>query len=556
MQKRLISYKFSINSGNKDIADFLSFIDQILFINPDANVPDGQEEALPLQVKEDFNAMISNFEKFMIYAQINETWQVQDQYVDDVSMVTLIQKTKKATQRILIKGILHSNYANIIFCFHQHKPLLGSTQVIYKLLINSIIDLGSEANIDLERVIALYLMDAANYNNCVAIQILITEYSASPINTWQAMNLVTNQNEAIIMPIIQLTNTKKTSLDKQVVDISSLEQEYNFIFMLNSIDFSNASIETWKLQEIFRCAFKNKFINALNNLLSQQDFCQKLILTEEDLIMVAFSAVVFPTYNSLVNMIIKKNNLLKTADCGSEDTLKKIEYYKIVFKDMIKPVLDYENFEYTIIKVVLDFLSYFLDVKPESEMLPNWLIVIQVTQEKLKAENAMLLQNNLKLQADILLLKSQLDTANISYLSEKHIKATYLGLANQKIKALERELSDSRINMQVIEYKYNFLINENYRLQETLNTLLARTPSPSTSSKDVEEHQELLLEPSSSVGLELLESPSNKSENNYCILESTKLRMNKLTDEIHDTAETEDMDPRQEVVKRRCSYFL
>jgi hypothetical protein len=554
MQKRLISYKFSINSGNKDIADFLSFIDQILLTNPDANISEGNE-ALPLKVKEDFNAMIAAFERFMSYAQINEKWQIQDKYIDDVSMITLIQKTKKVIQRMLIKGILQLNYTNIIFCFHQHKPLINSMQVIYKLLINSIIDVGAEANVDLERVVTLYLMNAATYNNCDAIQILITEYSASPINTWPALNVVTNKLEAIIMPIIQLTNTKKASLDKQVVDISCIEQEYNFIFMLNNIDFSSTSIETWKLQEIFMCAFKNKFIDALNNLLLQQDFCQRLILTEEDLIMIAFSVVVFPTYNSLVNMIIKKNNLLKTFDCNSEDTLKKIEYYKVVFEDMIKPVLDCENFDYTIIKAVITFLSYFIDVRPESEMIPNWLIVVQATQEKLKAENEMLLQNNLKLQAEILLLKSQLDAANISYLSEKHVKTTYFGLANQKIRTLEKQLSDSRINMQVIEYKYTFLINENYRLQETLNTLLARTPSPSTSSKDVEEHQELLLESSSSLEPQLLESPTNQSQNNYCILESTRLKLNKLTAEIQDTVETEDTDP-MPVIKRRHSYFL
>ncbi len=542
---RLSVYEFSIRSGNKNIADFLCCIDQILSV--DNAISFNANTTLSLKIKKNFYDMIRNFEKFMYYANINEKWQSTNYNQHNDSMSTLVQKTKKATQRILLKGILQPNYTNLIFEFHQYKPLVSFIPMIYKLLINSIIDIDidNEDGVDLKKIFTLYLLHAATYNNSVAIEILLKEYHASPLKSWPVFNDITNKPETKIMPIIQLTtNTKNIGIDKSSFNISCLEQEYNFILMLNNINFTETTIKTWKIQEIFRCAFKNNFIEAMNHLLAQSAFCQKLILTEEDLIMIAFVIISIPEYNILVNMIISKDNLLKNAVSSVEDPLKKIQYYQTTLQNMTKPTPHGQIFDYGVIKIVLNFLSYFLDRNPEHEFISNWLTVVNLVQEKLQTENTVLLQNNFKLQADILLLNKQLKISELSGLSMEYIESIRLTLTNQKIVTLQKQIHDYK----TFEYKNHFLINENRRLQETLDLLIEKTPSSSSASLTDKTNTE--QSPPSQ------QSPiSRQSHTTYCILHKTTQMLYKLA--IHETYNIrKPQDIQKPIIKRRHSFCL
>ena len=490
---RLIVYDSSIRSGNKNIADFLCCIDEILSVYN--AILFNTNTTLSLKTKKNFYAMIRNFEKFMYYANINEKWQSTNYNQHNDSMSPLVQKTKKATQRILLKGILQPTYINLIFEFHQYKSLISFIPMIYKLLINSIMDIANEEGVDLKKIFTLYLLNAATYNNSGAIEILLKEYHASPLKTWPVFSAITNNPETKIMPIIQLTtNTKKIKIDKSSFNIYCLEQEYNFILMLKNINFTETTIKPWKIQEIFRCAFKNNFIEAMNHLLAQLAFCQKLILTEEDLIMIAFVIVSIPEYNTLVNMIISKDNLLKNAVSSVEDPLKKIQYYQTTLQNMTTSILNGQNFDYGVIKIVLNFLSYFLDRNPEHEFISIWLTVVNLVQEKLQTENTMLLQNNFKLQEDIL-----------------------------------------------------SLINENRRLQETLDLLIEHTPSSSSALLTDKTNTE--QSPPSQ------QSPISQSHTTYCILHQTTKMLYKLA--LHETYNIRETQGIQEpTIKRRYSFCL
>ena len=106
MKKRLIFYKFSqdsLDAFEKDIEDFLSLIENVL--SRDISTLSESDTASTFSIKEDFYIILSNFEKFMYYANINEKWQPIDNY--NQAVMYIVEKTKKLIQTILIKGILN-----------------------------------------------------------------------------------------------------------------------------------------------------------------------------------------------------------------------------------------------------------------------------------------------------------------------------------------------------------------------------------------------------------------------------------------------------------------
>ena len=489
MYNKLVSYKFSVDSGNPDIGDFLSFLDQILSGNNSS-----------LTVQNNFYAVVTNFEKFINYANINEEWQEKQQ--GNILDINLKIKIKKTIQQMLIKGILQPDYINLIFEFHQRKPFLMSTQMIYIFLINSIIDIGPESEIDCERILSLYLLNAANYNNSDAIKILLERYNVSPVKTWPAVNLANNEIEAIIMPIIQLTNTKIHQIDKQFANNLVVQPESNFILMLNHIDFHQENIKTCKIQEIFRCAFKNKFITAIDSMLKKEEFCQKIFFTEEDLIMLAFGLVAIPDYAVLINRIVDGDNILKTTQLNKEDTLKKLNYYINILQKIVSTKYECEKFDHIVINIALEFISYFLEKNPENDLISNLLVLAQFEQNKLTQANNLLLETNSKLYTENLTLQKKLDKSNINYLYIKQQRLFELESFQHKIHSLNNELINSIITRESIEYKYKLLINENYRLQEILQRL-PNNNFPSSSSSENQPTTNIILE------FEFLKNPPN-----------------------------------------------
>ena len=412
MKKRLIFYKFSqdsLDAFEKDIEDFLSLIENVL--SKDISTLSEYDIVSTFSIKEDFYIILSNFEKFMHYANINEKWQLIDNY--NQAVMDIVEKTKKLIQTILIKGILNSNYINLIFEFNKHRPFLSSIEKIYKLLINSFVGVIVDDDIDMRKILSFYLMHAVTYNNSDAIRILIEEYHASPMQSWPVWDGKTNCLKGMAIPIVQLTNAKKFhGICQQNLNIFWQEQENNFIFMLQNIDFSDASIKLWKIQEIFRSAFKSKFHKAIDYLLMQQDFCANLVLTEEDLVMMAFSFVAVPDYKPIIDTILNKDNLLKTVNLKTEDTLKKLNQHISLLQSMINITTNCDKFEHLAIKVSLDVLINFFDRNPENEIIANMLLAAKVEQEKLQQENQHLLQKNLDLEAIIVGLQEKLDSEN------------------------------------------------------------------------------------------------------------------------------------------------
>ena len=64
----IIPYNFSGSSGQQDVADFL------FSMGIDGNLSSTHSRE-PLDMKKNFYTMLSNFQKFMAYANINEKWQ-------------------------------------------------------------------------------------------------------------------------------------------------------------------------------------------------------------------------------------------------------------------------------------------------------------------------------------------------------------------------------------------------------------------------------------------------------------------------------------------------
>jgi hypothetical protein len=152
----LKSYSFHAHSAEKDIEDFLSCLNNNFSVNNDF---------LTLGMEKNFYTMINNFEKFMQYANIDEDWQLLNQYESNYLIFNIINKTKISIKQMLINGLLNFEYTNLIFEFNKQKPFVKSTQIIYKLLINAMLYTCLEHEIHIEQSLSLYLMHVTIYNN-------------------------------------------------------------------------------------------------------------------------------------------------------------------------------------------------------------------------------------------------------------------------------------------------------------------------------------------------------------------------------------------------------
>lgn len=399
MYETFIFEKFFLYSLKQDPLDFLSLVDHTFYY--DQSILFDNKHHLK---KDFFYIIINAFENFMNYSNINEDWQTNNVYPKNTSTIDLVQKTKQSIQQILIKGILQCNYINLMFVFHQNEYVSTSIETIYKLLINSLVDIeNTNPYINVKRILRFYLLHAATYNNSAIIKILLEEYHVSPIKTWPAINHASRRIEAMVMPIIQLTLAQKHGVDKQLFNISFAKQESNFILMLNNIDYMK--IQTWQTQEIFRCAFKHKFIEVIKYLITQESFCEKLAFTEEDLMMMAFCFIVFPEYTILINTIINEKNVLQILNHISKDKLKN---YIDMLHNINQSTFKDDNHSHMAIKLAQDFLDCFLEGNQENEFISKVLKVFQHSQENLTQRNEDLLQQNLRLQEDILILQENL----------------------------------------------------------------------------------------------------------------------------------------------------
>jgi hypothetical protein len=240
----------------------------------------------------------------------------------------------------------------------------------------------------------------------------------------------------LIMPIIQITNFEKIETEKKTLNISRETQEYNFMLMLNNIDFSEPSISTWQNQEIFRCTFRNKFFEAINFLLAQEAFCQKLMPPKNDLMTIAFSCVSLPEYCDLLNSILNNHNMLTIASSQINNTVFQLKMYINFIQSMRAYRFDCINCiknDYKSITVLWDIINSVLGAKPEQQFILNYLIIMQNIQDTLMTENDKLLQNNFELQANVSTLTHQLADLNLKHLAlqthqQEHLNSKYLVL--------------------------------------------------------------------------------------------------------------------------------
>lgn len=519
MYQILKIYEFSSQSGQQDITDFLFIINQLLS-NNNSNSSENIFLAT-LIVKENFYSILKNFEKMMNYLNINEKWQQKNKGKNKRNnnyIIKYIATTKGKVQKILMQGMVNFYYINLIFVFNQHKPFISSMQLIYRLLLNAVVDLSLETDIYFsDQVLYAYLMDAANANNLCAIKILIEEHHISSIKILPVINRITNKIESFTMPILQLTNVKKYGLDRKSSDDYWKEVEYNFIYMFNSIDFSKIIIQLWQPQEIFRCAFKTTFMRALICLLQHQIFCESLFFTEEDLIMIAFSMVAIPDYTNIVNIILNKNNFLKTLNSNHEETLKKTQNYIDLLQGRFNSNSNFQDLDHLILKTSLDFSSYFFSKHMENNAISKLLMIVKFEQENLTQENQKLLNNNFAFQEEITVLNKKIENLQLLSLSKKHIESKKRYLTEKKIENLEK--------------KYNFLINQNYKLLETLKVKVSTDNGSSLSLQQI---------------------PTRVKKKSISEQQSSK----KLAEPNCGFLKAEELGLDSKLIKRRYSYYL
>lgn len=418
-------YQFSDQSGEEDIPNLINNIDNYLLLST-------QETLDTTEMQNNFHIMIDNLLKLMNYLYINHNWSVTPKLLTSDFYTKLIKKAKHMIQHLLIKSLLNTKYFHLIFMFHQHAPFTNSIDTIYKLLINSIIDVKPETGIYIQQVLSIYLTDAAIYNNAYAIKILMNDYNVSPTIIWHPL-CITYKNLAITnMPITYITNAELSIKCTKFFTVSHKEQEHIFIMMLNKIDFSNEHLPPWQIQEIFRCSFKNNFILAINYLLTQQSFCKRLQTEDEDIIMMAFSATTIPGYQQLINIILNNPNILHNNP-DIENIILKIEQYKTKFNNINQIQKECANYDDKILKIILNFIKTFILRYPEQNALYELLIVTQNEIEKLQSEQDSLIEYNQQLQTEVMLLKTSQHTLQQQYnrLLYKH-SLLHLQLHNMK----------------------------------------------------------------------------------------------------------------------------
>ncbi len=176
-------------------------------------------------------------------------------------------------------------------------------------------------------------------------------------------------------------------------------------------------IEPWHVQEIFGCAFKNFFLQAINYLLNQKTFCKKLEITENTIIMMAFGLIILPKYNYLINIILNHPNIINTKYYDTQKIMQSLDYFRKTLNKMIMFKITNENYNFIPLQVVSDFIRTLLVTKNYEEHLsPEFLITIHNEIEKLKQENSLLLQYRELLQG----LETQLNQLELETKDIKH----------------------------------------------------------------------------------------------------------------------------------------
>lgn len=428
-------YQFSDQSGEEDLINLLQNLDNYLLISTQNNLETND-------IQKNFYILIDNLLKLMNYLHINYNWSITPELLTKEIYTQLIKKTKELTKNLLIKSLTNTQYTPLIPIFHQHMPFTYAIETTYKLLINSILDIKPETGIYIQQILSICLTDAAIYNNAYAIKILINEYNVSPTVMWHPL-CITYKNIAINnMPIMYITEAELTAKLIKFFTVSHREQEHMFIMMLHKIDFSNELLYVWQIQEIFRCSFKNNFILAINYLLTQQYFCQRLRIEEDDVIMMAFSSIAIPGYQELINIIFNHANILHHNQ-ELENKILKINEYKTKFNNLNELQKSYNNYNDNILKVILNFIKIFILRYPEQNALYELLTITKTKIEKLQLENDYLTEYNQQLQTNMVLFKT-----NQQSLQEQYNKLLY------KHSLLHLQLHNTKHKCPILDHAY------------------------------------------------------------------------------------------------------
>jgi len=458
----IIKYDFSESSGPQDIADFL------FSMGIDGNLSSTSSRE-PSEMKKNFYTMLHNFQKFMAYANINEKWRNALSSKTSIIPNDFLLKIKRHIKLFLTEGILNNKHNNLIFEFSGHKLFIEGMSSIYRLLINAVLTTFPELDDHREQILSLCLGHAAACNNSSAIEILLTEYHASAIQTWPAINVRTDQPELTTMPILRIT---EQTMDKEIFGISWTEQENNFTLMLNHIDFSKTDIENWQILEIFRVAFKNEFVMALGQLLKQKSFCQKLILTNEDLIMIAFRKVAVPSYQFLIESMLNNSNLFSAdssdATIQPNNDAERLKTYIKLLQTILTSKVDGKKFHDTSIKLAIDFIQFLLSKNPEYNTIIALITNTQRHQDELSKKNSALFLQQLKSEETIETLVKNLESLKVEQKKFIVAQTENLRLNENRIQTTQEKLQESERKRKSAELNASSLKDENNELKQKL----------------------------------------------------------------------------------------
>lgn len=341
---------------------------------------------------QDFYIMIDNFEQIINYLNINEQWIIRN-ITRKKTDLKFAQTIRENIENIMIAGIINEQYNNLIFEFHRYTPFTNSINTIYKWLINSLLHAKKiHQGIDIKLILSAYLTHAASYNHHHAIKILIEDYHVSPIKIWLTTPAIYKKFHLTIMPIIHITNPELINTNNKSFTTSRQQQEYYFLFMLNKIDFAATKITEYQVQDIFRCVFKNLFLKALDNLLDNKYFCEKLEFTETDLIMLALGSIIIPSqYNNLINKILNHPNIINKPTFNIQEIQSNIEHFIKILRatPLIQITKKYHNF--VTLNMVSDFIKTSLMINEFNNNVSfDLLLYLQKEIEQLKQENTAL----------------------------------------------------------------------------------------------------------------------------------------------------------------------
>lgn len=219
---------------------------------------------------------------------------------------------------------------------------------------------------------------------------------------------------------MQSSSTKKHEKIKLIRACWSVE-EHNLLIMVSKLCFSKEDMDISQIQELFRHAFKNKFFEVINYLLSQLEFCKRLILHDEDCIMMAFSIIIMPNeYSSVVNLVLY--NIKQFNDKHYKYISNQLNYYNAVLNNVDNHHFNFKIINSIILKVIVNFTTILLSRYHEKQHI-----------EKQHLET-------------ISQLKQLLTTNHISLTALKYTHFTIQTSYKNTIKNLEEQLEELTIN--------------------------------------------------------------------------------------------------------------